>query len=50
MYIDSAPGAVSPYLRHSLLLPLADHAGKVGGFLHGVVPIGAGGLPIPTRL
>ena len=51
MYIDHAPaGAITPHGRHCLLLPLADDDGTVGSLLHGTVPIGAGGLPIPTRL
>jgi hypothetical protein len=51
VYIDHAPaGGIIPYGRHCLLLPLADDAGTVGGFLLGAVPIGAGGLPIPARL
>jgi hypothetical protein len=50
VYVERAPvGAVMPHGWHSLLLPLADDAGTVGSFLHGAVPIGAGGLPIPTR-
>ena len=50
MYIERAPaGAVMTHGWHSLLLPLADDAGAVRGFLHGAVPIGAGGLPVHMR-
>ena len=50
VYIERAPaGAIITYGWHSLLLPLADDAGAVGGLLNGVVPIGTAGLPIPTR-
>jgi hypothetical protein len=45
LYVDGAPTRAA-HGRHNLLLPLADDAGTVGGILHGVVPIGAGGLPI----
>ena len=49
VYIERAPaGAMMTYAWHSLLLPLADDAGAVGGLLNGVVPIGAAGLPITT--
>jgi hypothetical protein len=51
VYIDHAPAVgIIPYGRYSLLLPLADDAAAVAGFLLGAVPIGAGGLPLPTRL
>ena len=50
VYIDNAPaGAVIPHGRRCLLLPLADDAGTVVGFLSGTVPIGAAGLPIHLR-
>jgi hypothetical protein len=45
LYVDGAPTRAA-HDRHSLLLPLADDDGTVGGILHGAVPIGAGGLPI----
>ena len=49
LYVERAPtGAMMTHVRHCLLLPLADDAGAVGGFLRGAVPIGAGGLPITT--
>jgi hypothetical protein len=42
IYIDHAPAVgIIPHGRHSLLLPLADDAGAVAGFLLGAVPIGA---------
>ena len=49
LYLERAPLRAA-YGCHGLLLPLADDAGTVGGFLHGAVPIGAGGLPIPAGL
>jgi hypothetical protein len=49
LYIERA-ALKAAYGCHGLLLPLADDAGTVGGFLHGAVPIGAGGLPIPAGL
>lgn len=50
VYVERAPtGTVMPHGWHSLLLPLADEAGAVGGFLHGAVAIGAGGLPVHMR-
>jgi hypothetical protein len=47
VYVERAPaGAAMTHGWHSLLLPLADDADTVGGFLHGAVPIGAGGLQL----
>jgi hypothetical protein len=49
LYLERAPMRAA-YGCHGLLLPLADDAATVAGFLHGAVPIGAGGLPIPAGL
>jgi len=49
LYLERAP-LKAAYGCHGLLLPLADDTGAVGGFLHGAIPIGAGGLPIPVGL
>lgn len=40
------PAAPTIYGSHFAVLPLADDGGKVVSFLVGVVPLGAGGLPI----
>ena len=48
VYVDRAPMRAA-HGWHMLLLPLADDAGTVGGFLKGVVPIDPAGLPINMR-
>ena len=49
VYVERARAGTMTHIWHSLLLPLADDAGTVAGFLRGAVPIGSGGLPIHTR-
>jgi hypothetical protein len=46
VYTERTLAGATAHAWLRLILPLADEAGKVSGFLGGTVPLGPGGLPI----